>query len=98
MGRKNNILYEVKVMAMKDYFKGLKSVKRISEELNINVSTVKTSVKIYCTKGESGLLPKKIHNTYSKELKQAAIEDYFAGKDSQWDISLKYGLSSHAQL
>lgn len=41
---------------------------------------------------------KRRNKKYSKELKQQAVEDWLAGKDSQYGICRRYGISSHTQL
>jgi len=98
MGRKPNVLFEVKVLAVKDYLNGLKSIERIINELSVARSTVETWIRIYHSKGESGLLPQTTNNTYSKELKILAVKEYLSGNGSLWDISMKYGLRSNQQL
>ncbi|WP_432402352.1 helix-turn-helix domain-containing protein [Wukongibacter sp. M2B1] len=98
MGRKPKIEFEVKIEAVKDYLTGVKSVKKICDELSAGKTTVKEWIRIYRSKGESGLLPQLKNTTYSKELKIAAVEDYLEGKGSFLDISMKYGLRSSSQL
>lgn len=98
MVRKPRVEFEVKVAAVKDYLNGVKSVQKISDELSVNKSSVKDWIKIYRSKGESGLFPQSRNTSYSKELKIAAVEDYLAGNGSLRDISMKYGLRSKKQL
>lgn len=98
MGRKSKVLFEIKVSAVEEYLKGLKSVKKISEELSVNKSSVKRWIRIYKSKGASGLICQPKNTSYSKELKIAAIEEYLEGKGSLCGISIKYGLRSESQL
>jgi len=95
---KSKILFEIKLEAVENYLNGLKTVRKISNELSVSVSTVEAWIRIYRTKGESGLLPKSKYTGYSKELKITAVEEYLAGNGSLWDISMKYGLRSTNQL
>jgi len=98
MGRKPKISFEIKVAAVEEYLKGLKGVEKISNELSVANTTVKAWIKIYRSKGAMGLCPKGKNTAYTKDVKIAAVEEYLAGNGSLWDISLKYGLRSKAQL
>ncbi len=98
MGRKIKVEFEVKVAAVKDYLNGVKGVQKICDELSVSHTSVKAWIKIYRSKGESGLLPQPRNTGYSKELKLAAVEDYLASNGSLIDISIKYGLRSKTQL
>lgn len=98
MGRKPKVLPEIKVAAAEDYLRGKKSVVKISNELSVNRTTVETWIRIYRSKGALGLLPKIKNNSYSKELKVKAIEEYLTGNGSLRDITMKYGMRSESQL
>ena len=98
MGRKAKISFEKKVAAVKAYLNGVKGVTKISDELSVNKRTLEEWITVYRFQGESGLLTSKKNNSYSKELKIAAVEEYLEGKGSLRDISLKYGLRSNRQL
>ena len=45
-------------------------------------------------------MPRKTHKNkvYSPELKLQAVQDYLAGKGSQWEICRKYGISARIRL
>ena len=98
MGRKSNVLSEIKIASVEDYLKGEKSVVKICNELSVGKTTVIEWIKTYQSKGELGLCPKSKNNSYSKELEIKAVEEYLAGNDSLLAISLKYGLRSKKQL
>jgi transposase-like protein len=96
--KKSKVLFEIKVAAVEDYLKGMKSVQKISQELSVGKSAIKSWIKIYRSKGAYGLLPKGKNTVYSRELKLTAVEEYLSGNGSLWDISMKYGLRSKTQL
>ncbi|NDI37220.1 helix-turn-helix domain-containing protein [Chengkuizengella sediminis] len=98
MGRKSKIEYELKVLAVRNYLNGVKSMKAICEELSVARSSVRQWVSLYRSKGSIGLLPQRKHVSYSKELKTEAVKDYLTGKGSAIEISMKYGLRSQRQL
>ncbi|MBB6219049.1 transposase-like protein [Anaerosolibacter carboniphilus] len=98
MGRKSDVLPEIKRAAVEEYLKGEKSVVEICNELSVGKTTVREWIKIYQKQGEMGLLPTIRNNSYSKELKIKAVEEYLVGNDSLLEISMKYGLRSKKQL
>jgi transposase-like protein len=98
MGRKSDVLPEMKIAAVEEYLKGEKSVVKICNELSVGNTTVREWIKIYQEQGEIGLLPTIRNNSYSKELKIKAVEEYLVGNDSLLEISMKYGLRSKKQL
>lgn len=57
MQRKAKILFEIKVSAVENYLKALKSVERISHELLIGKSTVKEWIRMRHSKRVLGLCP-----------------------------------------
>lgn len=98
MARKSKVSFKLKIAAVEDYINGKKSMLEISDELSVDISSVKAWVRIYQSFGASGIIPRSKNATYSKELKISAVEDYLTGKGSLRDISLKYGLRSKSQL
>jgi len=98
MGRKPKVLFELKVAAVEDYLNGLKSIQNICDELSVGITTVGNWIRTYRFKGKSGLLPKQRNIGYSNELKVRAVKEYLEGVSSLWDVSIKYGLRSSAQL
>lgn len=97
MGRKSIVSSDIKISAVEAYLKGEKSALKISQELLVHVSAVKRWIRFYQSIGATAFIQEK-KNSYTKELKLAAIEDYLAGGGSLIDISIKYGLRSETQL
>lgn len=97
MGRKSIVSSDIKISAVESYLKGEKSALKISQELLVHVSAVKRWIRFYQSFGATVFIQEK-KNSYTKELKLAAIEDYLAGGGSLIDISIKYGLRSETQL
>ncbi|NBI31166.1 helix-turn-helix domain-containing protein [Chengkuizengella marina] len=98
MGRKSKVKYELKVLAVRNYLNGVKSMKAICKELSVARSSVRQWVSLYRSKGSVGLLPQRKNASYSKELKTEAVKDYLTGKSSIIEMSMKYGLRSQRQL
>ena len=83
MSRKSKVSTEIKVQAVEDYLRGIKSLSEISNELNIYKSAISAWVRKYKTFGKEGLLNKE-YNT----------SDYLDGKGSLDDICIKYKISA----
>jgi len=98
MGRNPKVPFDVKIVAVMDYLKGIRSVLKISKHLSVCESSVERWIKTYKSMGPSGLIHQSKNTCYTKEQKIAAIEDYLAGKGSLRDISIKHGLRSESQL
>ena len=93
MSRKSKVSTEIKVQAVEDYLKGIKSLSEISNELNIYKSAISAWVRKYKTFGKEGLLNKGYNTSYSAQLKTQAVIDYLDGKGSLDDICIKYKIS-----
>ena len=94
MSRKSKVSTEIKVQAVEDYLKGIKSLSEISNELNIYKSAVSAWVRKYKTFGKEGLLNKGYNTSYSPQVKTQAVIDYLDGKGSLDDICIKYKISA----
>ena len=94
MSRKSKVSTEIKVHAVEDYLKGIKSLSEISNELNIYKSAVSAWVRKYKTFGKEGLLNKGYNTSYSPQVKTQAVIDYLDGKGSLDDICIKYKISA----
>lgn len=94
MSRKSKVSTEIKVQAVEDYLRGIKSLSKISNELNIYKSTVSAWVRKYKTFGKEGLLNKGYNTSYSAQVKTQAVIDYLDGKVSLDDICIKYKISA----
>lgn len=94
MSRKSKVSTEIKVQAVEDYLRGIKSLSEISNELNIYKSAISAWVRKYKTFGKEGLLNKEYNTSYSAQLKTQAVIDYLDGKGSLDDICIKYKISA----
>ena len=94
MSRKSKVSTEIKVQAVEDYLRGIKSLSEISNELNIYKSAVSAWVRKYKTFGKEGLLNKGYNTSYSAQVKTQAVIDYLDGKGSLDDICIKYKISA----
>ena len=97
MSRKSKVSTEIKVQAVEDYLRGIKSLSEISNELNIYKSAISAWVRKYKTFGKEGLLNKGYNTSYSAQLKTQAVIDYLDGKGSLDDICIKYKISGILQ-
>lgn len=100
MGRKSKYTIEQKVEAVLDYKSGKRGTCQICKDLGLNQSGIDLYkwVHIYEDYGEAGFLPKQRNKTYSKELKNEAVNEYLAGKGSYDDIARKYEIPSSTTL
>ena len=94
MSRKAKVSTDIKVQAVEDYLRGIKSLSEISNELNIYKSAVSAWVRKYKTFGKEGLLNKGYNTSYSAQVKTQAVIDYLDGKGSLDDICIKYKISA----
>ena len=94
MSRKSKVSTEIKVQAVEDYLRGIKSLSEISNELNIYKSAVSAWVRKYKTFGKEGLLNKGYNTSYSAQVKTQAVIDYLDGKGSLDDICIKYKINA----
>ncbi|WP_207747217.1 helix-turn-helix domain-containing protein [Clostridium tertium] len=94
MSRKSKVSTEIKVQAVEDYLRDIKSLSEISNELNIYKSAISAWVRKYKTFGKEGLLNKGYNTSYSAQLKTQAVIDYLDGKGSLDDICIKYNISA----
>lgn len=98
MGRKNKYPAEIKEQVVKEYLNGIKGAMEISQELSINPGTLRRWVKKYQIVGVEAFSYKPRNKSYSKELKESAIQDYLEGLGSLADIIIKYDISSDEVL
>lgn len=94
MSRKAKVSTEIKVQAVEDYLRGIKSLSEISNELNIYKGAVSAWVRKYKTFGKEGLLNKGYNTSYSAQVKTQAVIDYLDGNGSLNDICIKYKISA----
>lgn len=98
MGRKPKYNSEVKIDTVKKYLNGKGSVQNLARELSVDRSTIRVWIAEYRINGEYSFQDKPRNQSYSKELKEAAIHSYINGEGSSRTISLKYGIRSRSIL
>jgi transposase-like protein len=64
----------------------------------VDKSSVRAWISRYQAEGPSAFLPAERNRVYSPEQKQAAVEEYLAGKGSLQDICRKYKIRSTSRL
>lgn len=101
MGRKAKYSKEVKLEIVRRYISG-ESAFELSQEFmmeeNKPASTISEWKIKYETLGESAFDSNDRNKSYSKELKQAAINDYLNGSGSLREIAYKYKISTQEIL
>lgn len=100
MGRKSKYTAEQKIEAVLDYKSGKRGTSQICKDLGLHQSGVDLYkwIHLYEDFGEAGFLPKQKNKSYSKELKEEAVNEYLAGKSSIKHIARKYEISSTSVL
>lgn len=87
-----------KVKIVESILCGEMGLREASRKIQADNATIEAWKSIYLSEGPSGLLDQKRNKTYSKELKQNAVNDYLSGLGSLQNISQKYNLRSSSQL
>ena len=101
MSRKQKYTCEQKVKACEDYKNGRCSAAQIAHDLSMGLNgagTVLDWIKEYEAHGPAVFLPAHHNQTYTKELKEEAVQAYLNGKGSLDSITIKYGLKANTQL
>lgn len=104
MGRKSNYTIEEKLQAVKDYKNGLKGIAQICLELGMSKSAahsgsiVRRWVEKYEKYGESAFLHKSENQSYTKEFKFRAVQEYLEGNGSINDLCNKYDIPATSTL
>ncbi|MFH0993071.1 MAG: helix-turn-helix domain-containing protein [bacterium] len=87
-----------KLKAVNAYLDGKKTQHELGEELQCGKSTIQRWVSLYRDQGKDGLDVREKNHSYSKEIKQAAVEAYVMEGMSLNEVSGKFGLSTHSVL
>lgn len=98
MGRKPKFDAITKIEAVDNYLNGKESISEIIGRLSIFRSTLYKWIDKYKFNGAAAFDMSSKNKSYSKELKQNAINDILNGNGSYQDISLKYGITSDSIL
>jgi len=98
MSRKSKIDPVEKVKMVERYLNGEVGLHQAGKELEIAYQSIQKWIRIYKAEGPTGLLNQSKNNSYSKELKISAVNNYLSGEGSLNNICLKYGIRSQKQL
>lgn len=96
--RKHSFSKEEKLEILKLYHEGSLTLNEVAKVFNVHRDTIKDWQNVYLHFGEEGLERLNQHNSYSKELKFAAVQDYLSGEFSLREVVRKYRLSSRSVL
>lgn len=97
MGRRG-ISYVEKIEAIEKYKRGEGSQDSIACEYGVDRSSLQQWIANYEAMGPSGLAAQHTNNSYSVELKTAAVNAYLRGEGSQMEICKRYQIRSKKQL
>lgn len=92
MGRKRRFSLDVMVYACEQYLTVGRSYLSIAKELGIDRTAVREWVYVYREHGSKALANKGKNNSYSKELKNRVIAEYFKNNSAMY-LSGKYNIS-----
>jgi transposase-like protein len=98
MPQRGRISAEAKVQAIEEYQSGKFSLKACSGKYGVTDSSLLAWIRLYNTRGISGLTPATQSRKYSIETKRRAVEDYQSGGGSLRDICYKYDISDKKML
>ena len=76
MGRKHKYTKEVKLKAILDYEKGVKSIIQLSNELDCSNMSIRAWIRGYRAQGDDFFNNKK-NRSYTEEFKLSVIKDYY---------------------
>ena len=98
MPNKGRLAANKKIELVEKYLLREISVAIIMQEYGIAKQTFQEWVRLYKSRGVSGLVPSSVHRHYSTELKQRAVQEYLSGTGSLNDICTKYNISNHSMV
>ncbi len=94
MGRKQKYSKEIKMVAIKQYLDGAKTIAAIANELDVNTATIYQWIINHESIGEMGLDEKTKNGSYTKEMKHEVIRAYLEGKGSYRELTKRYQIPS----
>ena len=98
MGRINKYSKGLKLKVVNEYIKGIKSLGDIAYELGCCKETVRGWVMMFKACGEEVFNDKPHNKSYTKEFKETVVKEYFEGKGSIPDLSVKYKILGYDTL
>lgn len=93
MGRKNKIVPELKIKAVKEYLDGESSIEKISYKYGVHTSSFRKWIIKYKSNGFNDFNLKH-NNSYTEEFKIKVVNSYLSGEGSYDDLALKYKIPS----
>jgi transposase len=97
MGRKNKILVELKLKAVKEYLYGETTLEKISCKYGVGTSTFRGWLLKYKSTGSNGF-GLKHNNRYTEEFKINVVKSYLSGEGSYTELAIKYKIPSHGTV
>lgn len=98
MSKRSSISYEIKVQAVRRCLRHESNPTHEAKQLGVHPNTVSDWIRKYQADGLEGLKKSKGWKVYSKELRQAAIQDAISGNYSLRSITKKYNISGESVL
>ena len=94
MFKSRKISKEEKLSIVKRCLSGEFGVCEAGRQIGVNQQSVRAWINRYEAEGEDGLTAAQGRRRYPKELKEAAVKDYLAGKGSMEEVCKKYKIRS----
>lgn len=98
MGKKDRLPAENKCKIVEAYLSGKEGKASIRVKYGVAYSTLRDWIRLYETRGITGLISYGKSKRYTPEAKIKAVQEYLSGKGSQSDICKKYDISSSSVL
>jgi len=98
MIKKDRMLAEEKVRIVEEYLSGKQGRTAIIKKYGIGLTTLRGWIRLYETRGASGLMKSSRNRKYAPEVKLSAVREYLAGKGSLSEICRKYDISDGHML
>lgn len=98
MSRRSKLTDEERIAAVQEYFDGKGNYKTIGEKYRVSRYVIQLLVKRAKEYGVNSVLSSTSNKKYSKGTKINAVESYLSGKMSQYEICVKYKISSRSIL
>ena len=98
MSRRSKIRAEDKIRTAKECIYGNISLYSAAERIGVDKTVVMDWVRLYQTEGASAFFPQEGNRRYDPAVKEAAVRDYLAGKDSIRGICKTYKIRSTSQF
>jgi len=93
MPHKGKLPATLKIQIVEAYLTGGESPSKIIQKYGICSSTLRQWVSLYKARGPESLTPKSKWKSYTAELKQQVVSEYFNGEGSPNSLCVKYGIS-----